>query len=196
MVAFMLLILNQLSGINIVISYAKQLFMRLAYYNEAQANVYLLVLGVVQVAATLLGGWLNNRFGRKKMLIIGGQVVTLSLFSVFIVYSFTPKSITGLLWLIILFTLAYSSTIGLIPLIYLGELMHNLSRVNVIYWLFALIGMLTSELMLTTIGIGKSFFLYGVISYICVYILTTEMVESQNRTRKQLVHEYLYDEKD
>lgn len=50
--------------------------------------------------------------------------------------------------------------------------MHNLSRVNVIYWLFALIGMLTSELMLTTIGIGKSFFLYGVISYICVYILS------------------------
>lgn len=172
MVALMLLILNQLSGINIVISYAKQLFMRLAYYNEALANTYLLVLAGVQVAATLLGGWLNNRFGRKKMLIIGGKVVTLSLLSVFVVYSFAPKSITSLLWLIVLFTLAYSSTIGLIPLIYLGELMHNLSRVNVIYWLFALIGMLTSELMLTTIGIGKSFFLYGVISYICVYILS------------------------
>lgn len=120
MVAFMLLILNQLSGINIVISYAKQLFMRLAYYNEGLANMYLLVLAGVQVAATLLGGWMNNRFGRKKMLIIGGQVVTLSLFSVFIVYSFAPKAITSLLWLIVLFTLAYSSTIGLIPLIYLG----------------------------------------------------------------------------
>jgi hypothetical protein len=33
-VSVFLLVLNQLSGINIVLSYAKQLFMKISYYNE------------------------------------------------------------------------------------------------------------------------------------------------------------------
>jgi MFS family permease len=144
----------------------------------------------------LAGGWLINRFGRKRMLVAGGQLVTVALFAVFIVYSFSPKSMHLLVLLIVLFTLGYSATIGVIPLIYLGELMQNLSQVNIIYWFFALVGMLSSDIMLAQMGVGKSFFLYGLISYICVYLLSGEMVESHNKTRKELNSEYLYENKE
>jgi SP family xylose:H+ symportor-like MFS transporter len=120
LVSILLLVLNQLSGINVVLSYSKQLLMKVSYYNEEKTNFYLLILAFSQIVATLTGGWLINKYGRKRILIIGGQVVTVSLFAVFIVYSFSPKSILLLVSLIVMFTLGYSATIGVIPMIYLG----------------------------------------------------------------------------
>lgn len=140
-------------------------------------------MAVVQVFSTLLGGCLINKYGRKKMAIIGGQIVTLSLFSVFIVFSFSPKSTTLLVYLIVLFMLAYSATIGVVPLIYLSELLKNLSTVNIIFWALSMVGTFVSEIMLAKIGIGKSFFIFGLISYICVFILSSEMIESKNKSR-------------
>lgn len=172
-VSVVLLAMNQLSGINIVLSYSKQLFMKVSYYDEARADNCMEVLAIAQVLATMVGGWLANKFGRKRMLVLGGQVVTMALFSVFIVYSFSPKSVMFLVSLIVVFILAYAATVGVIPLLYLGELFTSLSCINIIYWTFSLIGMLSSELMLTHLGVGKSFFIYGVVSYLCTFVLGT-----------------------
>lgn len=52
--------------------------------------------------------------------------------------------------------------------------------------------MLSSQIMLGHLGIGKTFFLYGVVAILCTYFLATEMIESEHKTCKELRSEYLY----
>jgi MFS family permease len=195
-VAVVLLALNQLSGINIVLPYSKQLFMKVSYYHEEGANYYLEVLAVAQVIATLAGGWLANKYGRKRVLLAGAHVATATLFAIFAVSTLSPKSVMLLVGLIVLFTIAYAGTVGVVPLLYLAELFPTLSGVNTIYWAFSLVGMLSSNLMLSQLGIGKSFFIYGAVSFLCTYVLESEMIESHRKTSKELRNEYLYHNKD
>ena len=119
-VSIIILALNQLSGINVVLSYSKQLFMKVSYYNEESADYFLEVLAIVQIVATLIGGYFANIFGRKKILILGGYVSTAALFSIFLVYSIIPKSVMLLVGLIFIFTIAYAGSVGVVPLLYLG----------------------------------------------------------------------------
>jgi MFS family permease len=131
------------------------------------------VLAVAQVLATLAGGWLVNRFGRKRMLVAGGYVATAALFSIFIVYTLSPKSIMLLVALIVAFILAFAATVGIVPVLYLGELLPNLACINHVFWTFSLVGTLSSELMLTQIGVAKSFFIYAVVCFLCTFILSS-----------------------
>jgi MFS family permease len=131
------------------------------------------VLAVAQVLATLAGGWLVNRFGRKRMLVAGGYVATAALFSIFIVYTLSPKSIMLLVALIVAFILAFAATVGIVPVLYLGELLPNLACINPVFWTFSLVGTLSSELMLTQIGVAKSFFIYAVVCFLCTFILSS-----------------------
>lgn len=139
---------------------------------------------MVQILATVAGGLLANSYGRKKVLVAGGYAASGALFLIFLTYSFAPKSSKLLVFEIVLFVIAYASTIGLIPMLYLCELFPNLSVVNLIYWGLSLIGMLSSQIMLGQLGISKTFFLYGSVAFLCTYVLSTEMIDSENKTSK------------
>ena len=77
-------------------------------------------MAIVQIMATLIGGYFANIFGRKRILILGGYVSTAALFSIFLVYSISPKSVMLLVILIVIFTIAYAGSVGVVPLLYLG----------------------------------------------------------------------------
>lgn len=187
-----LFMFSQLSGINVVISYAKQLFMQLSLYEEEVADSYILMVALVQIISTGVGGWLANKYGRKTMLVFGGKLVIFILFIVFIVFIYNSKATRLLVTLIFAFILVYSGTVGLIPQIYVGELLPNLSSVIIVYWILTLFSTLTSNILLNKIGLGVSFLTYSLISCGCLYYIQGEMVESQNMTRKQLIGKYIY----
>jgi hypothetical protein len=126
------------------------------------------------------------------VLLAGGYAASAALFLIFLTYSFSPKSSRLLVGEIVLFVIAYASTIGVIPLLYLCELFPNLSAVNMIYWGLSLIGMLSSQIMLGQLGISKTFFLYAAVAFLCTFVLATEMIESEQKTSKELRSEYLY----
>lgn len=81
----------------------------------------------MQIIGTMIGGYFTNTLGRKKILILGGYVSTAALFSIFVVYSLSPKSVMLLVGLIVIFTIAYAGSVGVVPLVYLGEIFSNLS---------------------------------------------------------------------
>ena len=62
---------NQLCGINAILFYAKQLFMRVTDDNNDLSQVIMIFLGLVQIIATLLSGKLMDKFP-KKYFLIGG----------------------------------------------------------------------------------------------------------------------------
>jgi sugar porter (SP) family MFS transporter len=80
MLAFMVATFNQLSGINAVIYYTADIF-RMAGAEQASALFQSVIIGVTCLVSTVLAMAVIDRFGRKKLLLIGaaGMVVCLGL---------------------------------------------------------------------------------------------------------------------
>ena len=171
-----ILILNQLSGINAILLYAKQLFMKISQYDEDKSNSYLLILGAIQILATFAGGWLANEYGRKKTLINGGMLVTGVLFLVFITYSWDQKQSKLLVLLILTYIIGYSMSIGSTSMIYLAELLPDLSIIIMIYWGMTLLASLTSQIILNAFGISITFLMFGLINVVCLWYMRSSMV--------------------
>jgi hypothetical protein len=69
MLGFVLAIANQLSGINAIIYYAKQLFERVS--DEKTALEYTFNLGLMQVIVTFFSGFMINNYGRRTLMLLG-----------------------------------------------------------------------------------------------------------------------------
>lgn len=66
-----LAVANQLSGINVILFYAKQIFEHITNNNKMMALRYILYLGLLQVLVTFISGFMINRFGRRTIMILG-----------------------------------------------------------------------------------------------------------------------------
>ena len=76
---------NQLCGINAILFYAKQLFMQITHDNNDLSQLLVIVLGVVQIGATFLGGSLMDKYSKRAFLLFGELAMALILFTIFII---------------------------------------------------------------------------------------------------------------
>jgi len=78
--AMLLAMFNQLSGINAILYYAPRIF-EMAGFSESQSFSQPIYIGVANLLFTLLAMTVIDKFGRKKLLIIGslGMIVFLGL---------------------------------------------------------------------------------------------------------------------
>jgi MFS family permease len=78
--AVLLAMFNQLSGINAILYYAPRIF-EMAGFNKADAYLQPVYIGAANLFFTLLAMTLIDKFGRKKLLLIGsvGMIVFLAL---------------------------------------------------------------------------------------------------------------------
>lgn len=72
---------NQMSGINAIIYYAKQIFERIVTPEQALANTY--YLGLLQMFVTLISGFMINNYGRRTLMLLGSSIIVFSLFMSF-----------------------------------------------------------------------------------------------------------------
>lgn len=70
---------NQLSGINAILFYARQVFEHITNHNALLSKQYTLYLGLLQVVVTFASGFLINRFGRRTLMLLGETMVVSSL---------------------------------------------------------------------------------------------------------------------
>src|SRR6201991_2350007 len=82
--AVLLAMFNQLSGINAILYYAPRIF-KMAGFDESQAYLQPVYIGAANLLFTLIAMTVIDRFGRKKLLIIGslGMIVFLGLTALF-----------------------------------------------------------------------------------------------------------------
>lgn len=72
---------NQMSGINAIIYYAKQIFERIVTPEQALVNTY--YLGLLQMFVTLISGFMINNYGRRTLMLLGSSIIVFSLFMSF-----------------------------------------------------------------------------------------------------------------
>lgn len=123
-ISVMIMFFQQFSGINAVMFYTVSIFQSAGYKNSELATV---VIGVVQVIATLVACFLMDKMGRKKLLIIAGSTMALTCTTFgYYYYCMSSGTHTNISWLaitsLIIYIIGFSLGWGPIPMLVMSEI--------------------------------------------------------------------------
>jgi SP family arabinose:H+ symporter-like MFS transporter len=119
-------LLNQLSGINAILYYAPYIFAS-AGFSASSGLLQTVLVGFVNLLATLLGMSLIDKLGRKTLLLIGSVGMSLTLAGVAAIF-FTHTHQALLVWLLISFILFFAISQGSVIWVYIAEVFPNRVR--------------------------------------------------------------------
>jgi MFS family permease len=125
-IAFTVGMFSQLSGINAVLYYLNDIF-DLAGATKVSGNLQAIAVGATNLVFTLLAMSVIDKFGRKKLLLIGtvGLGVCLSLIS-YVFYTHTH--LNWLVWLLMAFIASFAMSQGAVLWVYISEVFPNRVR--------------------------------------------------------------------
>ena len=110
---------SQLTGINAVLYYLNDIF-ALAGASAVSGNVQAIAVGFTNLVATLVAMSIIDRFGRKKLLMIGTVGLFLCLFSIGWIF-YTHAHLHLLVWLLIAFIACFAISHGAVVWVYISE---------------------------------------------------------------------------
>lgn len=125
LLAFLLATFNQLSGINAIIYFAPRVF-EMAGIGKDAAFLSTAGIGVVNLAFTIIGWSLIDRFGRRTLMFIGsvGYIVSLGLIAV----SFNNGATQFITYYVFLFIAAHAIGQGAVIWVFISEIFPNSVR--------------------------------------------------------------------
>lgn len=191
LLAFLLAFFNQLSGINAFLYYAPRIF-EIAGLKESSALLSSIGIGVTNLMFTLLGLYLIDRIGRKKLMFLGsiGYIVSLSMVG----FSFT-NSWEGLFVPAFLFLFIASHAIGqgAVIWVFISEIFPNHLRAkgqafgSSIHWvLAAIITLVMPSALKATPNPGYLFFFFAVMMVFQLLFVIKIMPETKGVTLEKL----------
>ena len=124
-VAAGLFLLQNLSGIDAILYYAPEIFLRIGLSGTTGPILATVGLGVVNLLATVAAMWAVEALGRRRLLIGGAATMTLALGTLALALLLAPGSALSN-WLalgcIALFVVAFALSLGPIPYVLMSEL--------------------------------------------------------------------------
>jgi sugar porter (SP) family MFS transporter len=117
---------SQLSGINAILYYLNDIF-ALAGASTISGNLQAVAVGATNLIATLLAMSVIDKFGRKKLLLIGtaGLFVCLTIISILFI---TRSHLGWLVWLLMLYIASFAMSQGAVLWVYISEVFPNRVR--------------------------------------------------------------------
>jgi len=166
LLAFAIAAFNQFSGINAFLYYSKRIFVEAGLENQA-ALLGSIGIGAANLIFTLLGMYLIDRLGRKKLMYIGsvGYIVSLLFVAMAFFYGWT-----GLIVPISLFVFIGAHAIGqgAVIWVFISEIFSNHVRSygqsigTSTHWVLAYIIPASVPLLISTIGAGAMFLFFAI----------------------------------
>jgi MFS transporter, SP family, arabinose:H+ symporter len=117
---------NQLAGINAILYYSNYIFAS-AGFSQVSSSLQTVLIGVMNLAATLLGMSLIDRLGRKTLLLVGSVGMAVCLAGVAAVF-FTQTHAGALVWLLVAYIGFFSVSQGAVIWVYIAEVFPNRVR--------------------------------------------------------------------
>ncbi|MGE5648174.1 MAG: sugar porter family MFS transporter [Acidobacteriota bacterium] len=117
---------NQLSGINAILYYLNDIFAR-AGFSKMSADLQAVAIGATNLAATIIAMSVIDRFGRKKLLLIGSVGTAAALAGVSYIF-FTGSHGEMLVWLLVGYIAFFAFSQGAVIWVYLSEVFPNRVR--------------------------------------------------------------------
>jgi sugar porter (SP) family MFS transporter len=113
-------ILNQLSGINVILYYINDIFAQ-AGFTAASANAQAVIIGAANLFFTVVAMFVIDTVGRKFLLLFGSMGLAVCLLAVAGVFA-TGLHRSSLLWILIVYVAFFSISQGVVVWVYLSEL--------------------------------------------------------------------------
>ncbi len=117
---------NQLSGINAVLYYSNYIFAK-AGFSQLSSAFQTVLVGAMNLVATLIGMSLIDKLGRKALLLIGSVGTALCLSGVAAIF-FTHTHPEALVWLLVAYIAFFSVSQGAVIWVYIAEVFPNRVR--------------------------------------------------------------------
>src|SRR5690606_34129831 len=191
MLAIVIAMFNQLSGINAIIYFAPRVF-EMAGINAENALFSTIGIGVVNLFATMLGLYFIDRIGRKKLMYIGsiGYIVSLAL----IAYSFSGGAIPPHYLPIFVFVFIASHAVGQgsVIWVFIAEVFPNELRAygqsigSFTHWILAAVIANVFPFFANNIGATTIFGFFGVMMVIQLIWVATRMPETKGRSLEEI----------
>jgi sugar porter (SP) family MFS transporter len=125
-IAFTVGMFSQLSGINAVLYYLNDIF-ALAGATKVSGNLQAIAVGATNLVSTLLAMSVIDKFGRKKLLLIGTIGLFICLAMISYVF-FTHSHLNWLVWLLMLYIASFAMSQGAVLWVYISEVFPNRVR--------------------------------------------------------------------
>ena len=117
---------NQLSGINAILYYSKQIF-EMAGYGSQSALLQSVIIGVTNLIFTMAAMTVIDVFGRKKLMIVGSIGYILSLSAATAAFYFKLRGVF-ILWALIVFIASHAFGQGAVIWVFISEIFPNRVR--------------------------------------------------------------------
>lgn len=175
-IAFGLMIFQQLSGVNAVIFYTSKIF--IAAGSTLEPAIATIIVGVIQTVATFISTLIVDRLGRRILLLISDSVMALCslLLGVFFILDKQGEAGSSLGWLpltsVCIFIVVFSLGYGPIPWMMVGELFpphikgFASSLSCLLNWILAFLVTKFFSDLVTEFGEHTTFWIFCVISII------------------------------
>ncbi len=181
-----LAIIQQITGINTLFYYAPTIFKLAGFQSITSELLATLGLGLTNFALTIIAMMYVDQAGRRRLLLIGLAVMTVSLFAVAVSFNFVAtiaifKYIAVLS--LVIFVASYALSIGCLFWLIISEIYPlNIRGVAMSVgamsnWIANLIIALTFLTLIQTLGPRNTFILYGIagiLSWVFCYCLVPE----------------------
>jgi len=190
--AILFAVFNQVSGINAIIYYAPRIFSMTGLGTDS-AFLSTAGLGLVNFAFTLLAVNFIDRFGRKKLMLIGsiGLIVTLAL----VARSFYAEDFTGYIVPLCLFVYIafFAFSQGAVIWVFISEIFPNEVRASgqalgsFTHWLMAAVIAFSFPYISESIGGGNTFMIFTIMMVLQLVFVIKVMPETKGKTLEQNV---------
>lgn len=189
--AVVIALFNQLSGINAIIYFAPRVF-EMAGISSESALFSTIGIGVVNLVATMLGLYLIDRIGRKKLMYIGsfGYIISLAL----IAYSFSGGQIPSHFLPIFVFMFIASHAVGQgsVIWVFIAEIFPNELRAygqsigSFTHWILAAVIANVFPFFANNLGPTVIFGFFGVMMIIQLIWVALRMPETKGRSLEEI----------
>lgn len=191
--AVILAMFNQLSGINAIIYYAPRIF-QMAGFDQANAYLQPIYIGAANLLFTLLAMTLIDRYGRKKLLIIGslGMIFFLGMTA----FAFKDPGVANpnVIWYLIGFIAFFAFSQGAVIWVFISEIFPNSVRSqggslgSFTHWIMAAIISWTFPIIVEGSELGGyySFIFYTVMMALHLFFVWKYLPETKGKTLEQI----------
>lgn len=194
-VCFLLAVLQQFCGINVIIYYAPIIFHDAGLPQQMATVATTLGVGLVNVLATVSALFLIDLIGRRPLLIIGTIGMLVGLFMIGL--SFNPLTQTMLETVltisgILIFIIAFAISLGPILWLMIAELFpleirgFSAGIAGAITWLANIVVLLSFFLLKNDLTPTGIFFVYGIISLLGFFFVYFKAPETKGESLEQI----------
>ena len=193
MVAFLVAMFNQFSGINAILYYAPRIF-ELSGLTRADSMFQSIMIGVTNGIFTIVGMLLIDKVGRKKLLIVGsvGMLVCLGL----VARSFLAQSFSGysVLIFLLVYIMFFAFSTGAVIWVLIAEVFPNHVRGqgqslgSFTHWFFAaLITFLFPVVEKSSeFGVAYAFIFFAVMMFVQIVVVWKFFPETKGRSLEDI----------